>query len=171
MTFDTDLSAVMPHYRFYYECLMKPNARSVLTALRKCASEGADFVGICNGHGPLLRFNVDELVGGAGGPDCLLILHLYTFTSRSGPVSDCMFIVYLVVTEARHHPPPPGIIDYPASVWSSHLLLFHTIWGSHFTKELAAIVALWRRWFHDTAPFVTGPYSGATTRSGRRTRC
>lgn len=60
--FDTDLQAVLPHYRFYYECLMKPNARSVLTALRKCESEGADFVGICNGHGPLLKFNVDELV-------------------------------------------------------------------------------------------------------------
>ena len=62
--FDTSLEQVMPHYRFYYECLMKPNARSVLTALRKCASEEADFVGICNGHGPLLRYNVDELVGG-----------------------------------------------------------------------------------------------------------
>lgn len=60
--FDTNLEAVMPHYRFYYECLMKPNARSVLTALRKCKSEEADFVGICNGHGPLLRYNVDELV-------------------------------------------------------------------------------------------------------------
>jgi flavorubredoxin/flavin reductase (DIM6/NTAB) family NADH-FMN oxidoreductase RutF len=62
--FDTNLETVLPHYRFYYECLMKPNARSVLTALRKCASEEADFVGICNGHGPLLRYNVDELVGG-----------------------------------------------------------------------------------------------------------
>ena len=67
--FDTNLEAVLPHYRFYYECLMKPNARSVLTALRKCASDGADpldndFAGICNGHGPLLKFNVEELVGG-----------------------------------------------------------------------------------------------------------
>ena len=62
--FDTSLETVLPHYRFYYECLMKPNARSVLTALRKCASEEADFVGICNGHGPLLKYNVDELVGG-----------------------------------------------------------------------------------------------------------
>jgi flavin reductase (DIM6/NTAB) family NADH-FMN oxidoreductase RutF len=62
--FDGDLNALLPHYSFYYECLMKPNARSVLTALRKCESEGADFVGICNGHGPLLRYNVDELVGG-----------------------------------------------------------------------------------------------------------
>jgi flavorubredoxin len=29
------LQAVLPHYRFYYDCLMKPNARSVITALRK----------------------------------------------------------------------------------------------------------------------------------------
>ena len=32
---DTDVKAVMPHYRFYYDCLMKPNARSVSAALRK----------------------------------------------------------------------------------------------------------------------------------------
>ena len=35
---DTDVAAVLPHYRFYYDCLMKPNSRSVTTALRKvCA--------------------------------------------------------------------------------------------------------------------------------------
>lgn len=60
--FDQNLEVIMPHYRFYYDCLMKPNARSVLTALRKCAAEEADFVGICNGHGPLLRLNVHEFV-------------------------------------------------------------------------------------------------------------
>jgi len=43
---------------------MKPNARSVLTALRKCEAESADYIGICNGHGPLLFNNVDTLVGG-----------------------------------------------------------------------------------------------------------
>ena len=32
---DTDVDALRPHYRFYYDCLMKPNARSVTTALRK----------------------------------------------------------------------------------------------------------------------------------------
>jgi flavorubredoxin len=37
---DTDVGALLPHYRFYYDCLMKPNARSVTTALRKarCAA-------------------------------------------------------------------------------------------------------------------------------------
>ena len=34
--YDTELAAIEPHYRFYYDCLMRPNARSVLTALR-CA--------------------------------------------------------------------------------------------------------------------------------------
>jgi flavorubredoxin len=29
--------------RRYYKCLMKPNARSVLTALRKCASEAGAY--------------------------------------------------------------------------------------------------------------------------------
>ena len=52
--FDGELSALMPHYRFYYECLMKPNARSVLTALRKCESEGADFVDVPYGKADFL---------------------------------------------------------------------------------------------------------------------
>ena len=50
-----------PHYRFYYDCLMKPNARSVLTALRKVA--GLEYTTIATGHGPLLRYNLTELVG------------------------------------------------------------------------------------------------------------
>lgn len=33
--YDEQLDALVPHYRFYYDCLMKPNSRSVLTALRK----------------------------------------------------------------------------------------------------------------------------------------
>lgn len=32
---DSDLSKLAPHFRFYYDCLMRPNAKSVLTALRK----------------------------------------------------------------------------------------------------------------------------------------
>ena len=34
--FDEELPKLMLHFSFYYECLMKPNAPSVLTALRKC---------------------------------------------------------------------------------------------------------------------------------------
>ncbi len=33
--FDSRLEPLTPHFRFYYDCLMRPNARSVLTALRK----------------------------------------------------------------------------------------------------------------------------------------
>jgi flavorubredoxin len=33
--FDSDLAPLAAHYRFYYDCLMRPNAKSVTTALRK----------------------------------------------------------------------------------------------------------------------------------------
>jgi hypothetical protein len=38
---------------FYYDCLMKPNAKSVTTALRKV--EPLAYNTVANGHGPLLR--------------------------------------------------------------------------------------------------------------------
>eukprot|EP01025_Chloroclados_australasicus_P001332 TRINITY_DN10365_c0_g1_i3.p1 TRINITY_DN10365_c0_g1~~TRINITY_DN10365_c0_g1_i3.p1 ORF type:complete len:641 (+),score=84.75 TRINITY_DN10365_c0_g1_i3:113-2035(+) len=59
--FDTDLQNVLPHYRFYYDCLMKPNSRSVLTALRKV--KNLTYKTIATGHGPILRYNMEELVG------------------------------------------------------------------------------------------------------------
>ena len=40
---------------------MLPNAKSVTTALRKC--KDLPFSIIANGHGPLLRYNVQEMVG------------------------------------------------------------------------------------------------------------
>lgn len=58
--YDTDLSLLDDHYRFYYDCLMKPNARSVTTALRKVKDMPMKMIG--NGHGPLLKYNVDEMV-------------------------------------------------------------------------------------------------------------
>ena len=33
--FDVELEPLSDHLRFYYDCLMRPNARSVLTALKK----------------------------------------------------------------------------------------------------------------------------------------
>ncbi|MBF2018929.1 MAG: diflavin flavoprotein [Hydrococcus sp. C42_A2020_068] len=60
--FDEDLKAIEPDYRFYYECLMAPNARSVLSALKRMESL-AGVTMVANGHGPLLRYNVDELIG------------------------------------------------------------------------------------------------------------
>ncbi|MDJ0621265.1 MAG: diflavin flavoprotein [Calothrix sp. MO_192.B10] len=61
-TFDEDLEAISPDYKFYYECLMAPNARSVMSALKRMdALDKIDT--IATGHGPLLRHNVEELTG------------------------------------------------------------------------------------------------------------
>lgn len=61
--FDADLEALSPDFRFYYDCLMAPNARSVLTALKRMDGLEANITTIAVGHGPVLRHNVDELVG------------------------------------------------------------------------------------------------------------
>ena len=58
--YDTDLPSLSPHYAFYYDCLMKPNARSVTTALRKVAE--LEYGVIATGHGPVLRHHVATLV-------------------------------------------------------------------------------------------------------------
>ncbi|MEB3230858.1 MAG: diflavin flavoprotein [Leptolyngbyaceae bacterium] len=59
-TFDEDLKAIEPDYRFYYECLMAPNARSVLSAMKRMDNLG-EITTIATGHGPLLRHNLVEL--------------------------------------------------------------------------------------------------------------
>jgi flavorubredoxin/flavin reductase (DIM6/NTAB) family NADH-FMN oxidoreductase RutF len=61
-TFDEDLEAISPDYEFYYECLMAPNARSVISALKRMG-ELPKVDTIATGHGPLLRHNVTELTG------------------------------------------------------------------------------------------------------------
>lgn len=61
-TFDEELGAIEADYRFYYDCLMAPNARSVISALKRMDQLGAVKM-VANGHGPILRYNVDELVG------------------------------------------------------------------------------------------------------------
>lgn len=58
--FDESLTTIMPDYRFYYECLMAPNARSVLAAMKRM-DELPPIKIVANGHGPLLRYNVKEL--------------------------------------------------------------------------------------------------------------
>jgi flavorubredoxin/flavin reductase (DIM6/NTAB) family NADH-FMN oxidoreductase RutF len=60
-TFDEDLAAIEPDFRFYYDCLMAPNARSVLSALKRMDKLG-EITTIATGHGPLLRHNLEELV-------------------------------------------------------------------------------------------------------------
>lgn len=61
-TYDDDLAAVEEDYHFYYECLMAPNARSVLAAMKRMAELG-EIGTVATGHGPLLRYNVVELTG------------------------------------------------------------------------------------------------------------
>ncbi|MDJ0724575.1 MAG: diflavin flavoprotein [Prochloraceae cyanobacterium] len=59
--YDEDLKAIEADYRFYYECLMGPNARSVLSALKRMDKIGEVKI-VANGHGPLLKYNVRELI-------------------------------------------------------------------------------------------------------------
>ncbi|HYW21631.1 MAG TPA: diflavin flavoprotein [Nodularia sp. (in: cyanobacteria)] len=61
-TFDEDLAAIEADFKYYYECLMGPNARSVLSALKRMA-ELKTIDMIATGHGPLLSHNVAELTG------------------------------------------------------------------------------------------------------------
>ena len=61
-TFDEDLDALSPDFRFYYECLMAPNARSVISAMKRMDKLG-EIGTIATGHGPLLRHNLEELTG------------------------------------------------------------------------------------------------------------
>jgi flavorubredoxin/flavin reductase (DIM6/NTAB) family NADH-FMN oxidoreductase RutF len=59
-TFDKDLEAIEADFRFYYDCLMGPNARSLLNAMNKMGELGRINI-IANGHGPLLYHNLDIL--------------------------------------------------------------------------------------------------------------
>jgi flavorubredoxin/flavin reductase (DIM6/NTAB) family NADH-FMN oxidoreductase RutF len=61
-TFDEDLKTIEADFQYYYECLMAPNARSVLSALKRM-DELEKISMIATGHGPLLQHNVDELTG------------------------------------------------------------------------------------------------------------
>ena len=61
-TYDQDLAAISPDFRFYYDCLMGPNARSVLSAMKRMDALGP-IQTIATGHGPLLSHNVAELTG------------------------------------------------------------------------------------------------------------
>ncbi|GAB1543712.1 diflavin flavoprotein [Scytonema sp. NUACC21] len=59
-TFDVNLEAIEPDFRFYYDCLMGPNSRSLLNAMKKMSELGKIRI-IANGHGPLLYHNLEIL--------------------------------------------------------------------------------------------------------------
>ncbi|MBO3457757.1 diflavin flavoprotein [Aetokthonos hydrillicola Thurmond2011] len=60
-TFDEDLDLILEDFQYYYDCLMGPNARSVLSAIKRM-NELPTITMIATGHGPLLYHNVIELV-------------------------------------------------------------------------------------------------------------
>ncbi|MFM7269059.1 MAG: FprA family A-type flavoprotein, partial [Cyanobium sp.] len=60
--FDSDPGAIAPDFRFYYDCLMGPNARSVLQALKRMEAL-PEIRMVAVGHGPLLRHHLDLWLG------------------------------------------------------------------------------------------------------------
>lgn len=59
--YDERLEDIEADYRFYYQCLMAPNARSVLSAMKKIKELGEISL-VANGHGPILKYNIKELL-------------------------------------------------------------------------------------------------------------
>ncbi len=59
-TFDEDLELIEADFEYYYDCLMKPNARSVLAAIKRMGK--LELATIATGHGPLLQYHRAELV-------------------------------------------------------------------------------------------------------------
>lgn len=60
-TFDEDLEPLNADFKIYYDCLMGPNARSVLSALKRMEAL-PEIATIATGHGPLLKYHRSELV-------------------------------------------------------------------------------------------------------------
>jgi flavorubredoxin/flavin reductase (DIM6/NTAB) family NADH-FMN oxidoreductase RutF len=55
-TYDENPELIAADFRYYYDCLMGPNARSVLAALKRI--DGLAIHTIATGHGPLLKHHV-----------------------------------------------------------------------------------------------------------------
>lgn len=59
--FDEEPAPLEQDFKYYYDCLMGPNARSVLGALKRL--ESLDVGTIATGHGPLLRHHINQWTG------------------------------------------------------------------------------------------------------------
>tara|TARA_Y100001968_G_C19448276_1_gene766767 strand:+ start:711 stop:2483 length:1773 start_codon:yes stop_codon:yes gene_type:complete len=55
--FDNNVEIISPDFKYYYDCLMGPNARSVIQALKKLDNL-PEITTIAVGHGPLLKYNL-----------------------------------------------------------------------------------------------------------------
>lgn len=60
LTYDDEADLLTPHFQYYYDCLMRPNARSVLSALKRI--DGWDVQTIATGHGPLLKHHIGDWI-------------------------------------------------------------------------------------------------------------
>ena len=58
---DSDPEVIAPDFRFYYDCLMGPNSRSVLQAIKRMGAL-PPVKTIATGHGPLLRHHLSRWV-------------------------------------------------------------------------------------------------------------
>lgn len=58
--FDEDPELIEQDFKYYYDCLMGPNARSVLSAIKRM--EKLDVGMIATGHGPLLQHHLSDWV-------------------------------------------------------------------------------------------------------------
>ncbi len=65
LLYDAEPDRLAPHFQTYYDCLMRPNARSVLSALKRMAA--LEIQGkvqtIATGHGPLLKHHIPDWLG------------------------------------------------------------------------------------------------------------
>lgn len=60
-TYDENSYAIASDFKYYYDCLMGPNARSVLAALKRI--ENLQINTVATGHGPLLQHQISEWLG------------------------------------------------------------------------------------------------------------
>ncbi|MBV6622913.1 MAG: diflavin flavoprotein [Rivularia sp. (in: Bacteria)] len=60
-TYDENFSIIEEDYKYYYDCLMGPNARSVLSALKRI--QKLEIGTVATGHGPLLKHHIPEWTG------------------------------------------------------------------------------------------------------------
>ncbi|HIK04786.1 MAG TPA: diflavin flavoprotein [Trichormus sp. M33_DOE_039] len=59
-TYDENFLAVEADFKYYYDCLMGPNARSVLAALKRI--EKLEIQTVATGHGPLLKHHISAWI-------------------------------------------------------------------------------------------------------------
>ncbi|MBD2356748.1 flavin reductase [Tolypothrix sp. FACHB-123] len=60
-TYDENFNVIEEDFKYYYDCLMGPNARSVLAALKRI--EKLEIGTVATGHGPLLQHHISEWLG------------------------------------------------------------------------------------------------------------